>query len=239
MSRLSLGLGVLIPLVIGPAPGRLRAQTVPPYRVGWGDGVAAAGLVGLAVTPFALGLPEGSPRCAPCDPADLPGIDRGVLGAASPVARTASDVLVFGVIGGAALAALAPGPAATRLGRGTIVGEAVAAAYAATGWLKVAVARERPVLYTDDAPAAAGDVDNRRSFPSSHTAAAFAAATSYLVVATREQLPHRGRNAALLFAGAATVGMLRVTAGQHFPTDVLGGAALGAAVGWLIPRLHP
>src|SRR6266480_4918540 len=68
---------------------------------------------------------------------------------------------------------------------------------------------------------------------------AFAAATSYLVMAQREHLPHRGRNAVLLYAGALGASALRVSAGKHFPTDVLGGAVLGTAIGWLAAKVHP
>ena len=98
--------------------------------------------------------------------------------------------------------------------------------------------RSRPVLYTADAVAAASQRDNRESFPSGHASLAFAAATSYLVVAQREQLPHRARNAALMYAGAASVAALRVAGGKHFPTDVIGGAVLGSAIGWLVARIH-
>lgn len=35
-----------------------------------------------------------------------------------------------------------------------------------------------------------------------------------------------------------TTGFLRVKAGKHFPTDVITGVAVGAAVGWLVPELH-
>ena len=43
----------------------------------------------------------------------------------------------------------------------------------------------------------------------------------------------------LLYAGAVGVAALRVAAGKHFPTDVVAGAALGSAVGWLVPTIHP
>src|SRR6266550_1471305 len=67
----------------------------------------------------------------------------------------------------------------------------------------------------------------------------FAAATSYLVMAQREHLPHRGRNAVLLYAGALGASVLRVSAGKHFPTDILGGAVLGTGIGWLVAKVHP
>src|SRR5437899_1567722 len=68
---------------------------------------------------------------------------------------------------------------------------------------------------------------------------AFAAATSYLVLARRQHLPHRTRNAILLYAGAVGVSALRVAAGKHFPTDVAAGAALGSGIGWLSATVHP
>jgi len=35
------------------------------------------------------------------------------------------------------------------------------------------------------------------------------------------------------------VGALRVASAQHFPSDVVGGAVLGAGLGWLVPTVHP
>ena len=241
-------------LSIGPRPSRRLIQlslallAVPTagvaqqpsgaYRSGWGDLAALAVLAGAAIAPSVAGLPHGPPDCAPCDPASLWGIDRGVVGHATAGAGAASDVLVLGVMGGAALAVVAGAPSAARTGNAAVFGETIAAAYAATSWLKVAVGRERPVLYTADALTAADDPDSQRSLPSGHTAAAFGAAVSYLVMSGRQHLPHRTRNAVLLFGGAAAVGTLRVAAGRHFPTDVLAGAALGSLIGWLVPTVH-
>src|SRR5438046_10237279 len=109
---------------------------------------------------------------------------------------------------------------------------------ATTAWLKVLAHRSRPVLYTADAAAAASRPENRQSFPSGHASLAFAAATTYLVMARRSQLPHRARNAILLYAGAAGVAALRVIGGKHFPTDVAGGAVLGSGIGWLTATVH-
>ena len=213
-------------------------QTPPTYRTTWGDAAALVVLAGLAAAPFLADLPQGAPSCVPCDPNDLLGIDRGVVGAHSTGAGTASDILVYSVMGGALLGVMAGAPADARRGNGVVFSEVIAATYATTGWLKVVVGRERPVMYTSGAAAAAGDPDSQRSVPSSHTAAAFAAATSYLVVSGRQDLPHRTRNAVLLYGAAATTGALRLAAGEHFPTDVLAGAALGTLIGWLIPTVH-
>src|SRR5881409_743085 len=124
-------------------------------------------------------------------------------------------------------------------GNAAVLANSVAWTAATTEWLKVIVRRKRPVLYTGDATAAAADKENQESLPSGHASVAFAAATTYWVLARRERLPHRTRNTIFLYAGAAGVAALRVAAGKHFPTDVLAGAALGSAVGWLVPTIHP
>ncbi len=210
-----------------------------PYRVTWWDAASVATAGALGVIPEAARLPRGLPSCAPCDPAALPGIDHAALHTFSGPAGTASTVLLAGVAGFAGLASLEGASAARARGDAAVLANALAWTLATGEWLKVLSHRNRPVLYTAGAPAAASNPDSRRSFPSGHASLAFAAATAYLALAGRERLPHRGRNAALLYAGAVGVATLRVAAGKHFPTDVAGGAALGAGIGWLAARVHP
>ena len=64
------------------------------------------------------------------------------------------------------------------------------------------------------------------SFPSGHTASAFAFATAAARV--------EGRLAVPLVALAALVGYSRVHSGVHYPADVVAGAALGVGVGVLV-----
>lgn len=78
------------------------------------------------------------------------------------------------------------------------------------------------------------------SFPSGHTCAAFAFASA--VCAT---VPKRWAKAAAITA-AALMGISRVYVGVHFPTDVLGGAAVGSLCGvagahivrWFTQKFH-
>ncbi len=223
-----------------PSPPSLPSPPLPPpYRVTWWDAASLATAGALGVIPEAANLPRGLPSCAPCDPASLPGIDHAALHTFSGPAGTASTALLAGVAGFAGLASLEGASAARARGDAVVLANALGWTLATGEWLKVLVHRNRPVLYTASAPAAASDPDNRRSFPSGHASLAFAAATAYLTLAGRERLPHRTRNAALLYVGAVGVAALRVTAGKHFPTDVTGGAALGAGIGWLAARVHP
>lgn len=68
------------------------------------------------------------------------------------------------------------------------------------------------------------------SFPSNHTAAAFAMA--YLVLRLYPWWP----NIAVIYTMAALIGLSRVYLREHFPLDVLGGAALGT---WVSHGLLP
>jgi undecaprenyl-diphosphatase len=65
-------------------------------------------------------------------------------------------------------------------------------------------------------------------FPSDHATAAFAIATALLL--------HDRRLGAIVLAAAALLAAGRVALGVHYPSDVLAGAALGAAVALALPR---
>jgi membrane-associated phospholipid phosphatase len=231
MSRSTVAVLLLV-AVVRPAQGQA------PYRVTWWDAASVGSAGALSLLPIALDLPRGLPRCIPCDPASVPAIDRTGLHNASSAAAGASSVVLAGVVGAAGFAAFHGLERAQARGNAVVLLNSLAWTEAATAWLKVIVHRERPILYTADAAAAAAQLDNRESFPSGHASLAFAAATSYLVMARREHLAHDGRNAVLLFAAATGVAALRVAGGKHFPSDVAGGAALGAGIGWLVATVH-
>src|SRR6266550_3650341 len=157
----------------------------------------------------------------------------------APYSLRWGDAVSVVAVGFAGVASLDGATAAQRRGHVAVFANSLAWTFAATDWVKVIVQRKRPVLYTAGAATAASDPNSQRSFPSGHASVAFAAATSYLVMAQREHLPHRGRNAVLLYAGALGASVLRVSAGKHFPTDILGGAVLGTGIGWLVAKVHP
>jgi membrane-associated phospholipid phosphatase len=101
--------------------------------------------------------------------------------------------------------------------------------------------RTRPYVYNADAPFDQKlKTDARQSFFSGHTsvstAACFFGATLF------QHYYPESRLKPWVWAGAvvlpASVGLMRIRAGKHFPTDVLAGYATGALCGWLVPRLH-
>ncbi len=88
-----------------------------------------------------------------------------------------------------------------------------------------------------------GSSSSNQGFISGHSAMAFTAAG--LMCAHHENLPLYGggfadRAACGVALGAATAtGLLRISADKHYATDVLAGAAVGLASGYLLPKwLH-
>jgi membrane-associated phospholipid phosphatase len=117
-----------------------------------------------------------------------------------------------------------------RRGRRAAVASVVAMALAVglvQGPLKVALPRHRPFLRR--MANVVGSRPTDPSFPSGHTAGSFAAA-----VALAAFYPW---DAPMLLALASGVGASRVYLGHHFPSDVVAGAGLGAALGALTARL--
>jgi membrane-associated phospholipid phosphatase len=92
--------------------------------------------------------------------------------------------------------------------------------------IKIAVGRKRPLLEEHPPLARA---PTKLSFPSAHATSSLAAATAMGRIAP----PGRP----LLYGLAGAICLSRPYLGMHYPSDVLAGAALGAAMGRLVPGL--
>jgi undecaprenyl-diphosphatase len=121
------------------------------------------------------------------------------------------------------LAGLTAGRAGRRAVQRCLV--AVGTIYFLADLLGSLVSRTRPFAAAQQAgtPVQHGP---ERSFPSRHVASATA-----MAVITRPAAP---RLAALMGLECAALGLARVRVGLHYPTDVLAGCLLGAAVGRLL-----
>lgn len=121
-----------------------------------------------------------------------------------------------------------------------LIAEAVAVSSAVNQLVKFSVGRERPfvhVLPQDEKALTASPSDNNTSFYSGHTNLAFSLAVASGTIASL-----RGyRLAPLVWAVGLTVatatGYLRIAGDRHYFTDVITGAAIGAAFGFFTPWL--
>jgi membrane-associated phospholipid phosphatase len=233
MSPLSLLLRVgrigtaVIALLLLFKPATTIAQTQDTTVVGGGDVLAVLGAGTLLLGP-ALFLDADSVTCVPCNRSEVPAFDRWAIAPVRPLPAAISDVLLIGV-GVSSWFNLTNEGAAGRQGIVSSV-ESVLFAEGISELLKRLVGRKRPVLYTPEGAAVAGDPKNQQSWPSGHAAGAAALATSYWL--TRNRVSSGGSNdthALMLAAGAVGVAALRVAAAKHFPSDVLGGLVLGVA----------
>ncbi|MFA6596546.1 MAG: phosphatase PAP2 family protein [Ignavibacteriaceae bacterium] len=101
--------------------------------------------------------------------------------------------------------------------------------------------RVRPFVYNADAPQGIKlEAEAKKSFFSGHTTVAFASAV-FLSSVYDGYFPD-SKYKKYIWAGslvtASVVGYLRYASGNHYPTDILTGAVVGSAIGYLIPYLH-
>lgn len=99
--------------------------------------------------------------------------------------------------------------------------------------LKPLVGRLRP-CWLDSSVALLIENPRDFSFPSGHTMASFAAALPLFWEGRREKIPFIGPAALVL---AALIAFSRLYLFVHFPTDVLGGLALGAGSAWAAEKM--
>lgn len=194
---------------------------------------AAAALWGAATL-------EGEPSgCRWCEPGALDRGARDALRWGDPTAAgELSDALRLAVPLGSAAAAgwLALRDGGPREAAEDVLAIAGALAVVApvTDLSKKSAGRLRPAAW---AATGGGEGTNVHSFFSGHTSTVFAAAVAAAQVGRLRGRPGwRWLGAAAILAATAT-GYLRIGADQHWATDVLAGAAAGAAAGWAVPAL--
>ena len=235
-----------------PASGALAQQplaTSPPTPVRFDvrparDGALLGTALALDLVPTLLQSHLPYATCAPCSPRGLWGIDRAAVGVVDTGWALASNVALLATGATTALFLWTSRQGEDGALRSTVedlvvLGQASALADAASAWLKVVVQRPRPPRYTAEA-GLYQDPEYGLSFPSGHATLAFTAAAAYWSIQQRRgQARRHAAQILTLFALAGLTAAARVEAHKHFPTDVAAGAALGTAIGWTWPRLHP
>jgi undecaprenyl-diphosphatase len=104
----------------------------------------------------------------------------------------------------------------------------VVIAFAIKGGISLFFLRDRPFIAHPDIMFMAFNLD-QPSFPSGHTLVATVIATSLLWSGYY-------RLGGWLAVGAVVVGLGRIAAGVHYPTDVLGAMLIGVGIAWYLHR---
>ena len=197
------------------------------------DIISVIGPALLYALPEITGINRDSVLCVPCDPSSVPFFDRWVIAPTRPAASTASDVARAGL---AVVTWLDLGGEGRRGHAGIVASvESYLWAESTVHLVKALVGRKRPVLYTESGIEVAHRISNQRSWPSGHAATAAALATSYCL--TRRDLSADRTvdwRCWLATAGAAVVGLFRIVAAKHFPSDVLSGWAAGVGTAFAV-----
>jgi undecaprenyl-diphosphatase len=217
------------------------------------DGTLTAAGFGFS---FLLGEVLGTGEIAPPLPStsfhtsSLLPIDRiAVTQTIDPNASTVSDIGLASAIGFAVLDPILSGfrdGTDALIVDGFIYAESGSLALMLTDITKIAVRRPRPIDYINCGTLAeqkgpnCGSTDLGLSFFSGHAAgvAAIGATATYLAFVRSPHSPRPWITLGVSTALTAFVGIERVRAGMHFPTDVIAGAMAGAAIGVLVPHLH-
>lgn len=184
-------------------------------------------------------LTEGQIRSL--NPNDVSSFDRDVIGNYSGKAKTWSDIVMLGstVFPISAYVLIKDKQESKKVGLMFL--ETISITYGVTHVVKNLFPRNRPFTYDPDVDLDVKQgIGARKSFFSGHTS--YAAATSFFSASVISAYSNNNTIKGLAWTGAAIVpavsGFLRMKAGKHFPTDVAAGYVFGAAVGYLIPKLH-
>lgn len=216
-----------------------------PYKTDWTrDGLIIGVGLGSAVVSSAFDskvTPISAEEISKLDKSSINAFDRWATNNYSTSVSSVSDALAVGLVF-SPLVLLAGNDIQSDFWKLSMMyAETLLFSVFLPSYTKNTVGRIRPFVYNPNAPIEKKyDVDNRRSFFSGHTCVAFSSAVFLATVYSDYYPESKYKNyiwgASLL--AASSVGILRIEAGAHFPTDVIAGAVVGSAVGWAIPALH-
>ncbi|CAH1002554.1 hypothetical protein LEM8419_03428 [Neolewinella maritima] len=171
----------------------------------------------------------------------IPGFDRAATRFSSERARKGSDYALYASAG---LPILLIAGDRTRRDAGKLAilfAETMALNQGLTNIVKSVALRPRPYVFDENlAPTTVIRSNDWAAFLSGHTSVS-AAGGFFFARAFADYYPDSKLKPYAWALGAglpALTGYLRIRAGQHYPSDVVAGYALGAVVGYLVPALH-
>lgn len=175
------------------------------------------------------------------DPKDVNRFDRNFITNYSEQSNQISETVLFGT-GLASLSLLADKSIRDNwLTAGVMGVEVLMLTYGVSSITKGLSLRARPYAYNENVPLDRKlETDARYSFFSQSTAAT--AGISFYAAKLYSDTHPNSKWKPLVWGGAillpAITGVAKVSAGEHFATDVMVGYSLGALIGYFVPVLH-
>jgi membrane-associated phospholipid phosphatase len=181
--------------------------------------------------------------CSLCDSSKVNAFDRRFINQHSSQARLVANLVYAVPISATLLDMLDVGPSHWKgyLSDYLVVAESLVWQGAVQELVRHAIRRPRPFLYSAGVyPAERQYTEATLSFYSGHTSSVFdlVFAFSYTYSLRHPDSPWRFVVWGTLLTLATAEPILRVASGDHFPTDVVIGAVVGAAFGLAVPALH-
>lgn len=179
--------------------------------------------------------------CAPsCDETKVNRFDRWAAGLYDPAWGRVGDIATASTLAAPLVTVFLYEGWANGSNDGLVLAESALVTSALQVLTSYAVERPRPRVYGDEASLESrSDANAARSFFSGHTANTVSVSMTALDTFQRLGKPGIGWTMfGVGMAGSTLVGVSRVAAGSHFPSDVLVGAAVGVGVGLALPALH-
>lgn len=234
----------LLPLVLLLAASPAQAQVAPrerAYQLKLDVDLPILLIAGGTAASFFV-MPEApGVACVPnCDRSQINRLDRPAAGLYDPAWSTAGNVATAATMAMPLVVIVAHSGFKNGLNDNLVVAEAALVTSAMQILTSYAVGRPRPRSYgTEASLESRSDANAARSFFSGHVGNTVATTVAGLRTFQRLDKPVLGWTVfAVGMAGSAFVGVSRVAAGSHFPTDVLVGAAVGAGFGLALPAVH-
>lgn len=178
-------------------------------------------------------------------PPTLPAWEALALNRWNEGAAKRSDVVLFAAFGTAGMVLLAQTPKNTFVRDGLVLGslwfQTNLSTLMLTDLVKNSLRRNRPFVYNAQAPLIDRmESDARKSFFSGH--ASMTACNTFFAAKIWSDMHPNSKLKPWVWTAAAAVpayaALQRVQAGKHYPSDVIVGLSVGAAMGYLIPQIH-
>jgi membrane-associated phospholipid phosphatase len=222
----------------------LSAQS--PYELNWKKEVVYLGTgVGVYTVSYVLEFgfiePLSTSKIYSLDRASVNTFDRNATFNYSLNSKRGSDILMASSY---TFSLLFLSSERTRPEFGKIMamyGETLLLVGSLTSLSKRAFLRPRPYVYNELVPLSAKQRnDSRYAFFSGH--AAFTAANSVFAAKVFADYFPDSKWKPIVWGAAilipASTGYLRVSAGKHYPTDIIVGVVVGSTIGYLVPHFH-